>query len=519
LRKLAATLMFAFLPHLVIAQESTLPKLPKLPQEVREYRLANEDRIIRELTDFLSIPNLAADTPNIQKNAALLSKMLQARGIEARLLPIKGRGPVVFGSLNSPTARHTVIFYAHYDGQPVDPAAWTDGKPFEPLLRDNAIEAGGKRIPFPTSSGQSATVYKDDWRIYARSSSDDKSPIVALLAALDALRANHIPLRVNLKLILEGEEENGSPNLQRTLEENKSLLNADLLITADGPVHQSGRPLLFFGNRGILGFDITTYGPIRALHSGQYGNWAPNPAFQMASLLASMKSRDGRVLIEGFYDDVAPLGDTEKNALEAMPNNDAELSKELQFSLPEGDGKRLVDLLQLPSLNIRGLHSAYVGEAAQNVVPEKAEAAIDVRLVKGEDADKKFEQVLAHIRKQGFYVTSDVPTKEERLGHPYVVRVRKEVWNYPASRTSMDLPVSKALVRVLQDVTGGETIVAPTLGGSVPMYIFEDLHLPWIGVPIVNYDNHQHSSDENLRLGHFWRGMEIYGAILADLDW
>jgi len=519
LRSIAVTLMFAFLPHLAIAQESTLPQPPKVQEAVRTYRLANEDRIIRELTDLLSIPNLASDTSNIQKNAALLSRMLQARGFETRLLPIKGRGPVVFGSLNSPTARHTVIFYAHYDGQPVDPAAWADGKPFEPALRDNAIEAGGKRIPFPSPSGKSAVVYDDDWRIYARSSSDDKSPIVALLAALDALRANHVPLRVNLKLILEGEEENGSPNLQRTLEENKSLLNADLLITCDGPVHQSGRPLLFFGNRGILGFDITTYGPVRALHSGHYGNWAPNPAFQLAWLLASMKSRDGHVLIDGFYDDVVPLGATEKKALDAMPNNDSELSRVLQFSQPEGGGARLVDLLQFPSLNIRGLNSAYVGEAAQNVVPEKAEAAIDVRLVKGEDADKKFEQVLAHIRKQGFYVTSDVPTKEERLAHPYVVRVQKDAWNYPASRTSMDLPVSKALVQLVQDITGGETVIAPTLGGSVPMYIFQDLNLPWIGVPIVNYDNHQHSSDENLRLGHFWKGMEIYGAILAELDW
>jgi acetylornithine deacetylase/succinyl-diaminopimelate desuccinylase-like protein len=515
LRIVALALVFAFQPHSAIAQTS----VPEVAQKVRNYRVANEPRIIRELTDFLSIPNLATDTPNIQKNAAQLSSMLQARGIETRLLPIKGRGPVVFGSLNSPGVKHTVIFYAHYDGQPVDPAAWTDGKPFEPALRDTAIEAGGKRIPFPNSSGTTAVAYNDDWRIYARSSSDDKSPIVALLTALDALRANNIPLRVNLKLILEGEEEAGSPNLQRTLEDNKRLLNADVLITGDGPVHQSGRPLVFFGNRGILGFDITTYGPIRPLHSGHYGNWAPNPAFQMAWLLASMKSRDGRVLIEGFYDDVAPLGETEKKALDAMPNNDVELARELQFSQPEGDGKRLVDLLQVPSLNIRGLHSAYVGEAAQNVVPEKAEAAIDVRLVKGEDADKKFEQVLAHIRKQGFYVTADVPTKEERLAHPYVVRVHKDAWNYPASQTSMDLPVSKALVRVVEDVTLGETVLEPTLGGSVPMYIFEHLNLPWIGVPIVNYDNHQHSSDENLRLGHFWRGMEIYGAILANLDW
>lgn len=519
MRTLAAAVVFAFLPLLLLAQTSAPPMLLNVAQEVRDYRLANEDRIIHELTDLLSIPNLASDTPNIQKNAALLANMLQARGIETQLLPIKGRGPVVFGSLSSPAARHTVIFYAHYDGQPVDPAAWTDGKPFEPALRDNAIEAGGKRIPFPAPSGNGAVVYGDDWRIYARSASDDKSPIVALLAALDAMRANHIPLRVNLKLILEGEEENGSPNLQRTLEEHKGLLNANLLITGDGPVHQSGRPLVFFGNRGILGFEITTYGPIRALHSGHYGNWAPNPAFELAWLLASMKSRDGRSLIEGFYDDVAPLGETEKRALDALPNNDAELSRELQFSQSEGNGKKLVDLLQLPSLNIRGLQSAYVGEAAQNVVPEKAEAALDVRLVKGEDADKKFEQVLAHIRKQGFYVTSDVPTKEERLAHPCVVWVQKDAWNYPASRTSMDLPVSKALVRVVQDVTGGEAVVTPMLGGSVPMYIFEDLNLPWIGLPIVNYDNHQHSSDENLRLGHFWRGMEIYAAVLAGLDW
>jgi acetylornithine deacetylase/succinyl-diaminopimelate desuccinylase-like protein len=515
LRIIVVALVSAFLPRPVTAQTS----IPEVSQKVRNYRVANEDSIIRELIDLLSIPNLATDTPNIQRNAAQLSKMLQARGIETTLLPIEGRGPVVFGSLNSPGAKHTVIFYAHYDGQPVDPAAWTDGKPFEPALRDNAIEAGGKRIPFPIASTKSEVVYNDDWRIYARSSSDDKSPIVALLAALDALHANNIPLRVNLKLILEGEEENGSPNLQRTLGDNMGLLNADLLITGDGPVHQSGRPLVFFGNRGILGFDITTYGPIRALHSGHYGNWAPNPAFELAWLLASMKSRDGHVLIEGFYDDAVRLGATEKKALDAMPNNDAELSRELQFSQPEGAGKRLVDLLQLPSLNIRGLHSAHVGQAAQNVVPEKAEAAIDVRLVKGEDADKKFEQILSHIRKQGYYVTSDVPTKEERLAHPYVVRVHKDVWNYPASRTSMDLPVSKALVRVVQEATGGETVLAPTLGGSVPMYIFEDLTLPWIGVPIVNYDNHQHSSDENLRLGHFWQGMEIYGAILANLDW
>jgi acetylornithine deacetylase/succinyl-diaminopimelate desuccinylase-like protein len=525
------SLLFAVLTAIVACNTpaQSIPTLPERPhklnpdqvaQEVRDYRMNNEDRIIRELSEFLAIPNVASDTENIQKNATQLVSMLEARGIETHLLSISGRGPVVFGKLAAPNAHRTLIFYAHYDGQPVDAAAWTDAKPFEPVLRTNSLENGGKRIPLPANSPDHPAIYNDDWRIYARSSSDDKSPIVTLLAALDALRAKKIPLGINLKLILEGEEEDGSPNLERVLLAHKNLLDdADVLITGDGPVHQSGRPLVFFGNRGILGFQITTYGAIRALHSGHYGNWAPNPGFTLARVLTSMKSADGKVLIEGFYDDIIPLNTTEKDALAAMPNNDGDLERDLQFTKPEGGGQRLMELLQYPSLNIRGLRSAYVGEQAQNVVPEKATAALDVRLVKGEDPDEKFEQILAHIRKQGFFITAADPTKEERLAHPLIARVAKDPWNYPASRTCMELPVSQALIKIVQDATGGQSAIAPLLGGSVPMYIFEKLQIPWIGVPIVNYDNHQHSSDENLRLGHLWRGMEIYAAILADLNW
>src|SRR4029077_612092 len=245
------------------------------------------------------------------------------------------------------------------------------------------------RIPFPEKAGQRGAEYKDDWRVYARSSSDDKSPIVALLAAIDALRAKKIPLGVNLKVIFEGEEEAGSSSLRRTLELHKNLLGADLLITADGPVHQSGRPLVFFGNRGDVGIDVTVYGAVRALHSGHYGNWAPNPATELSRLLASMKDANGRVLIDGYYDDVAPLGEAEKKALAAMPQNDADLQRELGIAKPEGSGRKLVELLMEPSLNIRGLRSAYVAAQAQNVVPDTAEASLDARLVKGEDPKNK----------------------------------------------------------------------------------------------------------------------------------
>ncbi len=497
------------------AQKSNPPATAQVVERVREYRRANERRIVGELVELLAIPNNAADTPNIRRNAAKLVEMLKRRGMEVHLLPIPERGPVVFAELQTPGATRTVIFYCHYDGQPVDPKAWIGTRPFEPALRTNSIEAGGKLIPFPDA----ATSYQDDWRIYARSASDDKAPIVAILAALDALHAQEIPLAVNLKLIFDGEEENGSPNLERTLLAHRELLSGDLLISADGPVHQSGRPLVFFGNRGVLDAEITVYGPIRPLHSGHYGNWAPNPAMRLAQLVGTMKDTDGRVLIEGFYDDVAPLSPSERKALEELPNNDAELMHELRFAQPEGGGKKLVELINLPSLNIRGLRSAYVGAESQNVVPDTATASLDLRLVKNITPQRQFERVVAHIRKQGYYVTSAEPATEERLKYPRIARVTTGVWGYPAARTSMDLPVSRALVSVVEEATGGPAVKMPTLGGSVPMYIFENLKLPFIGVPMVNYDNNQHAANENLRLGHFWRGIEIYAAVLAGLRW
>jgi acetylornithine deacetylase/succinyl-diaminopimelate desuccinylase-like protein len=521
IRAVVIAIVWLFAAGGILAQNSV--KKPRITAEqvvaqVRDYRLNNEDRIVRELTEFLAIPNVASDTVNIQRNAARLVEMLEARGIETHQLPISGRGPVVFGKLVTPEAKRTVIFYAHYDGQPVDAGAWTDGKPFEPALRDNAMESGGKRIPFPENADKHPAIYKDDWRIFARSASDDKSPIVAMLAALDALRAQRISLGVSLKVIFEGEEEAGSTHLQKALELHQNLLGADLLITGDGPVHPSGRPLIFFGNRGDIGLDVTVYGPLRALHSGHYGNWAPNPAMELSRLLGSMKDAGGRVLIDGYYDDVVPLTAVEKEWLGKMPDNDAELEHELGIAQPEGSGRKLVELLQEPSLNIRGLNSAYVGEHAQNVVPDKAEASIDARLVKGEDPRKKFEQIVGFIRRQGYFVVDREPTMDERRAHALIAKVIDE-GGYRASRTAMDLPVSKAMIQVVQDATGGHAVIAPGLGGSVPMYIFEDIGLPWIGVPIVNYDNHQHSSDENLRLGHLWNGIELYAAILSDLDW
>jgi acetylornithine deacetylase/succinyl-diaminopimelate desuccinylase-like protein len=492
---------------------------PATPGEVastvRAYRKAHEPVIIRELVDLLSIPNIASDEPDMRRNAELLKSMLERRGMRVQFFPIEHRGPTVYAELPAAGAVRTLVFYAHYDGQPVNPKAWSATAPFEPALRTNRLEAGGALRPFPPAG----TPYEDDWRIYARSSSDDKSPIVALLAAVDALGAQDIARAVNLKVILDSEEENGSPGLERALNAHRDLIRGDVLISGDGPVHQSGRPLVYYGNRGIIDLNLTVYGPVRGLHSGHYGNWAPNPAMRLAQLLATMKDESGHVLINGFYDDVVPLTSRERAALEAMPFNDAELMRELQFGEAEGGGRKLVELINEPSLNIRGLRSAYVGDESQNVVPDRAEASIDIRLVKNIEPDRQFERVVAHIRKQGYFVVRDrEPTPEERRGHPRVARI-DYYGGYPATRTSMDLPVSAAVARVLDEALGDGVVKAPTLGGSVPMHLFDRLGLPVIGVPIVNYDNSQHSHDENLRLGHFWRGIETYAALLACLKW
>jgi len=483
--------------------------------EIRIWREANETRVMDELRALLSISNFASDTANIQRNAEKLVEMLHARGFETQLLPISGRGPVMFGKLETSGATRTIIFYMHYDGQSVDPATWAGTKPYEPALRDAPFDSGGQIISFPSGADK----FKDDWRLYARSAADDKSPIVALLASIDALRARKIPIGVNVKVVFDGEEEGGSPHLEQTLMAHRDLLKGDLLINGDGPVHQSGRMEVLFGNRGIVTAQITVYGPLHSLHSGHYGNWAPNPAMRLAQLLSSMKDDSGHVRIANFYDGVTPLGETAEQALKEMPDNDADLERELAINSPDGGGKKLVELITQPSLNIDGLRSEDVGGQSRTIIPERAVAAVDMRLVKNISPKEQFDRLVAHIRKQGYFVTSDEPSIEDRRTHAKVARVVMSNGSYPASFTSMDLPVSKALTDVINAAVAEGLVRMPISGGSSPMYIFENLGLPVINVPIVNYDDNQHSPNENLRIGNFWNGIEIYGALLADLKW
>ncbi|MDT5271723.1 MAG: hypothetical protein QOH49_3909 [Acidobacteriota bacterium] len=481
---------------------------------VREYRRANEHRILREFVELLSIPNVASDSEGIRRNAARLVEMLTARGLGARLLEATtpNAPPAVYGEWNMPGANKTIIFYAHYDGQPTDPRKWTGTQPWEPRLRTAPFERGGEILP-TASEGEAIN---PEWRLYARSSSDDKAGVISILTAFDALRAKNIRPTVNLKFFFEGEEEAGSPHLVEIMSRYRELLAADAWVICDGPVHQSGRKQVVFGVRGDTNVEVTVYGPKRPLHSGHYGNWAPNPAMLLARLLASMKDERGRVTIKGWYDDVEPLGEAERRALSEAPAYDEELKKELGINRPEGAGRSLVELINEPSLNVNGLSSAETGALARNVIPTTAVAALDLRLVKGNDQRRQVERLVAHIRAQGFFVAEREPTDEERLAHPLIAKVRVAPGGYNAERTPLDLPVSRAVVAAVQSTSEQRIVLMPTLGGSLPLSLIrETLGAPTLTVPVANYDNNQHAENENIRLQNLWDGIETYAALMT----
>jgi acetylornithine deacetylase/succinyl-diaminopimelate desuccinylase-like protein len=499
-----------------LATAAGAPQAPAgLQQQIRAWRQGHEKQVVQELADLVALRNVssdrAADRADIQRNAGHVLEMLRRRGIAGRLLTAGDAPPAVYGELASPGAKHTVVLYAHYDGQPAEAADWGGADPWQPVLRAGATAAA------PAVDLAAAPSPLDpEWRLFGRSTSDDKGTVVAILSALDALRAAGISPSCNLKLFFEGEEEAGSPHLRSILDQYADLLNADAWILGDGPVHQSRQMQVVFGARGVTDVEMTVYGPSRALHSGHYGNWAPNPAALLVQLLAALRGPQGEIKITGFYDDVRPLDASEKQAAAAMPPIEDALRRELGLAWNEGPG-RLQDLIMRPALNVRGLKSGQVGEAARNAIPTTASASIDFRLVPDETPDKVRQLTEAYLQSQGYWVVHAEPDLAARLAHPRIVRL---AWGdgYPGARTAMDLPAARAVVQAIEEGIGRQVLRVPMLGGSIPIYVFHDaLKAPVVLVPIANHDNNQHAAYENLRLQNLWDGIEVYAGLLARL--
>jgi len=474
------------------------------------YRSSHGAAILADYASLLAIPNVPAEPDGLRRTAESIREALEQRGVTARLLEQPGVPPIVYGRRDV-GAERTLGIYVHYDGQPVDPSRWT-WPPFEPTLATGPIEGGGRKIDLPGPGDP----IDPEWRLYARSAGDDKAPLPAIYAALDALQTGKVDLTSNLVFFLEGEEEQGSDHLPAYLDRHRDLVDeVDVWLICDGPVHQSRRPQLVFGVRGYTGLDIRVYGATRYLHSGHYGNWAPNPALDLSRLLASMKDASGNTQIAGFHDTVEPLGEREREALEGLPEIDDDLREELGLARTEGAPASLAERLLVPSLNILVLARATVGPTARNVIPTYADATLDIRLVQGNDPEDMLDRVERHIAAQGFHVVYDEPDLATRRAHARIARVTRRP-GYPAARTPMDRPELAPIVAAAEAAAGEPVILLPTLGGSLPLYLFTDrLGKPLVIVPIANHDDNQHAPDENLRVANLWYGIDLFAALFT----
>lgn len=461
------------------------------------------------LTELVSIPNDAAYPEQIKPNIDWCKAQFASRSFEIQELETGGI-PLLLVEKKSTGASKTLLFYVHVDGQAVDRSKWDQDDPYTPVLKEKSASGEWKAIPMNRLDQE----YDADWRIFARSTSDDKGPLAMFLTAWDALNEVGIFPDFNVKVILDFEEEQGSPLLPEAVKTHSEKLKADQMIIIDGPRHISNEPTLTYGARGIADMTLTTYGPVVPQHSGHFGNYAPNPALLLAQLLASMKDSEGRVVIPGFYDGIT-LSEKEKAILAAVPDDEEAIRNRLQIARIDQVGSYYQENIQYPSLNIRGMSSAWVGKETRTIVPATALAEIDIRLVPESDPNRLFQLIEKHIENQGFTILDHEPSKEERMKYLKIVQLNKSI-SYVAFRTSMDSDAAAWLRAAMQRAFGKQPVQIRISGGSVPISPFVDaLNIPAITVPTVNADNNQHSPNENIRLGNYKDGIITMMAILT----
>jgi acetylornithine deacetylase/succinyl-diaminopimelate desuccinylase-like protein len=477
--------------------------------------LAAAQKTFPEFFALLALPNDAINAADIVRNADWLEEAFRKRGFATHQLANNGK-PLVFAQFatTAPNAR-TILFYMHFDGQPVIPAQWGQASPWAATLKRRA--ADGKWQEFDRNALLDKTI-DPEWRLFARSASDDKGPIMMFLTAFDILKAAGTAPAFNVKVLLDSEEEKGSITIGTVASENRDLLRADAIVIHDGPMHESGRPTIVFGNRGNTLVQLTVYGPSSNLHSGHYGNYVPNPAQRLATLLASMKDDSGRVTVAGYYDGVK-ISDAERKIMAEVPDDPAAIARRVGIARPEAVGSNYQEALSYPSLNIRGMASASIGEKAANIVPSHAVAEIDLRTTPGADPAYLVRALERHIAAQGYHLVRSEPTAEERAKYDKLASLVQGRASR-AAFTPMDSPLgawAQAALASTFAVEGdpAKTVRIRMMGGSVPTdKLVEALDLPFVIIPLVNGDNNQHSFDENIRIGHYLAGIRAFTGLL-----
>jgi len=461
------------------------------------------------LKDLLSIPNNALYPDDIQRNITWCEQAFRKRNFSTLRIETE-TVPLLLAEYKQKNAKKTVLVYLQVDGQPVDTSRWFQKNPYKPVLKKQHTNGDWEEISWNLIEN-----YNDDWRVFARSASDAKGPIAMFLTALDAIAEEKTDPNYNIKVIMDFEEELGSPRLPKAVSNNTKLLEADMLIIFDGPRHITNKPTLTFGARGIATVTLTTYGPISAQHSGHFGNYAPNPALRLSKLLASMKDDEGRVIIPGFYQGIS-LDNETKKILQSVPDDEAEIRDRLQLGSVDKVGNNYQEAMQYPSLNIRGMQSGWIDEQARTIVPSWARAELDIRLVLESDPERLIGLVMKHIEDQGYFITDKAPSKQERMNNEKVASFTYDI-SYHSFRTEFDSEPGIWLQKAMKNAFGSNPIMIRISGGSIPISPFVlELKIPAVTVPTVNKDNNQHSPNENLRLGNYREGIKTMIAILVE---
>lgn len=503
LNRLLLAFLFLLLPVIsALSQLKTIPEIEKATQA--EFTAA-----VKDFREFLKIPNDGHYPEQIDANVEWATKAFQSRGFKTQLITTPG-APHVYAEKQFVKKGKTVLFYLQIDGQPVDTSAWDQESPFKAALKE---EKNGQWQEIDWSNFNEN--FNPDWRIYARSASDSKGPAMCFLTALTILEKHKVKPNFNIKVIMDFQEEMSSPQLAWVVKNNQELLKSDMVLIMDGTRHVSNLPTLCFGARGIATATLKVYGPRNALHSGQYGNYAPNPVFAMSKLLAGLKDDNGRVTLPGFYDGIV-LTEADKKDLNDIPEDMNEINATLGIARPDGVGATYQEAMQYPSLNVRGFRAAWVGKEVRTIIPEEAIAEIDMRLVLETPGERQMQLLKKYVEDQGYHLVQGEPTDEERKQYPKLASMSYKLGSEPF-RTDIDTELGHWLSRAMERLYGNDFVKMRTTGGSQPIAPFiKTLNIPAVSVRIPNPDNSIHSPNENIRVGNFFEGIETMVGVLTE---
>ncbi|PPK84581.1 acetylornithine deacetylase/succinyl-diaminopimelate desuccinylase-like protein [Neolewinella xylanilytica] len=492
---------------LSVGLSARMPAQPPSPSFIASVTDRALPAALEELTAFLAIPNDGNYAEQVEANLTWCRDRFTELDYTVIRLETPGQ-PLLFAEHTVDPELPTVLFYLQIDGQPVDTSAWDQPNPYRAVWKRKNED--GRYTTFDRDPAD----LDPELRLFARSASDSKGPAISFITALDILRSEGIAPAFNVKVIMDFQEEMGSDDLPGAVAANRERFDADFLVIMDGTRHVSNEPTLTFGARGIATVTMRLFGPAYALHSGQYGNFAPNPVFAASRLLAAMKDESGRVLIPGFYDGVK-LTEAEKEEMNRVPESREAIRAMVGIAENEALGDSYQEALQYPSLNVRGLRSGWTGKEVRTLIPEDVVIELDMRLVPETPGERQVNLLRQFVAERGYHFVDSIPTEEERLQYPKLICFTSSLGSVPF-RTDLGTPIDRWLTAAIRRGLGREPVRMRTTGGSQPMGPFVNLlGLPAVSLRIPNPDNSIHAPNENLRLGNFREGIAECLAVLT----